>query len=740
MEIWDGFKGTNWKNEINVFDFIINNYTEYVADASFLKPVTAKTEKLLKKYEKLAKRELDIGVLDIDTYNIASINSFEKGYLDYKNEVLYGFQTDECLKRIANLYSGNDSVIKSIGRYGYHVDKDILNNFKQFRKTHDQATFQGYSDDIKKAIDNKLLVGLPDEYSRGKITGDYRRIALYGVDYLVKVKEKDLQNLENSIDDKTIRLREEINDQIEALEQMRKMALRYDFDISRPAANAFEAIQWIYFGYLANVKQNNGMALSFGRNMSFIDIYIERDLRMGIITEEQAQELIDQLILKLRAVRHVRSVECDDMFGKDTNIISIPLAGMLNNGHSLVTKSDYRVLNSLLHLGIDCEPYIEVLWSNKLPIDFKNFCSDIAIKTNLIRFSNDELIREVYGEDYAISTPGSAFKYGKQIQLFGSSINLMKVLMYAINGGRDEITHELVIDGIEIITDEYLSIEIVLKNFEKALKKAVKIYVDALNIVHYMGDKYNYESLAMALNDSKVERLMEFGITGLPNLIDSLSAITSGHVRVKRDADDITKSFDIEREFYRYGSGYEGVNLLVSKVVNRVYKEISKYDLYRDAIATLSTNSFNLATIYGNSTGTTPDCRKAGLPLTPEACSLLASDRSSFDMFLNTLKVISYKSCLGGIVGSVNLDPMALGTEESKNNNLSHIVDTWILNGLQHLNINIIDRDVLVNARTNPSKYQNLVFKYYGCNLKFISLDRVTQESILYQTFFNKIG
>ena len=549
MNEWNGFKGVKWQKEIDVADFIANNYKEYRGDKSFLKGVSSKTEKVWKKCQSLLKKEAISGVLDVETDIIAGIDNFEPGYIDRKNEVIVGLQTDEPLKRIVNPYGGMRMVKKSLESYGYVLNKDIEMKFTEYRKTHNEGVFDAYTKDIRKCRTNHLITGLPDAYGRGRLIGDYRRMALYGADFLIAKKQEDLDKLIDPINTATIRLREEVTEQIKALKEIVKMASRYGYDISRPAGNAKEAVQWLYFAYLAAVKQNNGAATSIGRNTTFIDIYIERDINNGILTEEEAQELIDQYVIKLRLVRHLRTPEYNELFAGDPTWVTESIGGMLDDTRSLVTKSSFRILNTLSNIGTSAEPNMTILWSNKLPEAFKKYCSEMSIITHTIQYENDDLMRSIFGSDYAISCCVSAMVEGKQMQFFGARINLAKALLYSLNGGRDEISGDLVIDGIPQIEGEYLDFDTVMPNFEKVIKKLTKTYVDALNIIHYMHDKYAYESSQMALHDTIPNRVMAFGIAGISVVTDSLSAIKYGHVRVKRDERGITSLFDAERDF-----------------------------------------------------------------------------------------------------------------------------------------------------------------------------------------------
>lgn len=738
---WDSFKGTKWQKTIDVNDFIVNNYTEYLDDASFLKGISKKTNKVWNKCKKLLQKEAISGVLDVDTFNMSGIDSFEPGYIDRANEVIVGLQTDEPLKRIVNPYGGMRMVEQALEAYGFHLEKELEEKFKEYRKTHNEGVFDAYTPEIRSARHNHLITGLPDAYGRGRIIGDYRRVALYGVDFLIEKKKEDLSKLTDINDISVIQLREELSEQIKALNLIKKMASRYGCDISKPASNAKEAIQWTYLAYLAAVKQNNGAATSIGRNSTFFDIYIERDIKKGILTEEEAQELIDQYVIKLRLVRHLRTPEYNELFAGDPTWVTESIAGMLDDEHSLVTKTSYRVLNSLNNIGEAAEPNLTVLWSKNLPDNFKNFATHMSIKTHTLQFENDDLMRPIYGNDYAISCCVSAMKEGHQTQFFGARINFVKVLLYALNGGRDEITGEKVIDGIDNIDGEYLDCDEVLKQFEKVLKKTVKIYVDALNIIHYMHDKYAYESSQMALIDTNPEYLMAFGLAGISIVTDSLSAIQYGRVRVKRDENGLTNAFDIEQEFPRYGNNDDRVDTVAKNLVKRVYRELKKYPLYKNATPTLSLLTITSNVMYGKNTGATPDGRKKGVPFSPGANPSQGADTSGALASLSSVAKIPYKDyCQDGISNTFSIIPNALGNDDkSRIDNLIKILDGYFNSGAHHLNVNVLDRELLIEAMNNPNKYPNLTIRVSGYAVNFNKLTRTQQEEVISRTFHDRI-
>ena len=741
MKEWEGFKGTNWQKGIDVADFIKSNYKEYIGDDSFLSGISKKTEKVWNKCVKLLDKERISGVLDVETFIFSGIDNFDPGYIDRGNEVIVGLQTDEPLKRIINPYGGFRMVKKSLEAYGYHIEKELEDKFVEYRKTHNDGVFDAYTDEIKKARHNHLITGLPDAYGRGRIIGDYRRVALYGVDYLIEEKKKDLSKLKDISDISIIELREEVSEQIKALELLKKMASRYDFDISKPASNAKEAIQWTYFAYLAAIKQNNGAATSIGRNSTFFDIYIERDIERGILTEEEAQELIDQYVIKLRLVRHLRTPEYNELFAGDPTWVTESIGGMLDSEKSLVTKSSFRILNSLNNIGPSAEPNLTVLWSTHLPDGFKKFASKMSIITHALQFESDDLMRPIYGSDYAISCCVSAMSEGHQTQFFGARINFVKVLLYALNGGRDEMTGELVIDGIDQIEGEYLDIEEVLKNFDKVLKKTVKIYVDALNIIHYMHDKYAYESSQMALIDTVPEYLMAFGLAGVSIVTDSFSAMQYGRVRVKRNEQGLTTAFDQEFDYPRYGNNDSRVDSMAVSLVKRVFRELKKYPLYKNAKPTLSLLTITSNVVYGKYTGATPDGRKAGVPFAPGANPTSGADRNGALASLASVAKIPYKDCCqDGISNTFSIAPNTIGKDdETRIVNLVKVLDGYFKDGGHHLNVNVLDKQMLIDAMNNPNKYPNLTIRVSGYAVNFNSLSKNQQEEVISRTFHEKI-
>ncbi|MBQ2946476.1 MAG: formate C-acetyltransferase [Bacilli bacterium] len=741
MNEWVGFKGTKWQKEIDVSDFIERNYKEYLEDDSFLTGVSKRTSKIWGKCKKLLAKEAISGVLDVETFIMSGIDNFEVGYIDRNNEVIVGLQTDAPLKRIVNPYGGYRMVKKSLDAYGFHLERELEESFKEFRKTHNDGVFDAYTEEIKKARHNHLITGLPDAYGRGRIIGDYRRLALYGADFLIEKKKEDLSKLTDINDVSTIQLREDVKEQIRALELIKKMVSRYGFDVSRPAGNAKEAIQWTYFAYLAAIKQNNGAATSIGRNTSFFDIYIERDIENGILTEQEAQELIDQFIIKLRLVRHLRTPEYNELFAGDPTWVTESIGGMLDNEKSLVTKTAYRMLNSLNNIGESAEPNLTILWSKKLPDNFKKFASKMSIKTHTLQFENDDLMKPIYGNDYAISCCVSALKLGYQTQFFGARINFVKVLLYALNGGRDEITGDLVIEGIDELEGEYLDVDEVLKQFDKVLKKTVKIYIDALNIIHYMHDKYAYESSQMAFLNTNLEYLMAFGLAGISIVADSFSAMQFGHVRVKRDERGLTNSFDVEFDYPRYGNNDDRVDTVAKNLVKRVYRELKKYPLYKNAVPTLSLLTITSNVVYGKHTGATPDGRKFGAPFSPGANPSQGADKNGALASLSSVAKIPYKDCCqDGVSNTFSIVPNALGNDENERiNNLAKILDGYFGSGAHHLNVNVLDKDLLIDAMHNPTKYPNLTIRVSGYAVNFNKLTQEQKEEVISRTFHEQI-
>ena len=740
MEAWKNFKGENWKNNIDVEDFILNNYKEYLGDESFLEGISDKTKVIIDKINQLTKEELKKGVLDVETKIISGIDNFESGYIDKDNEVIFGLQTDKPLKRIVNLYGGIRMAHTSLEAYGYKLDEVIAKHFKEFRKSHNDGVFDAYTDEIKRARHAGLLTGLPDAYGRGRIIGDYRRIALYGIDYLIEQKKKDLKEIKD-INEETIRLREEVSEQIKALKEIKSMASKYGFDISKPATNAKEATQWLYFGYLAAIKENNGAAMSLGRTSTFLDIYFERDLENGTLTEKDAQEIIDQFVIKLRIARHLRTPEYNELFAGDPTWVTEAIGGMALNGKSLVTKNSFRYLHTLINLGSSPEPNLTILWSNNLPENFKKYCTKISILTDAIQYENDDVMRPIYGDDYAIACCVSAMKVGKQMQFFGARCNLAKSLLYAINGGIDEMTGELIVEGIDKITDEVLDYETVKKAYDNMLEKIAKTYVDAMNIIHYMHDKYAYEKAQMALHDTNVEHLMAFGVAGLSVATDSLSAIKYAKVKPIRNEQGVAIDFEIEGDYPKYGNDDDRVDSIAVDIVKTFIKELKKHPLYKHAIHTLSVLTITSNVVYGKKTGSTPDGRKKGVPFAPGANPMHGRDANGALASLNSVAKIPYKDvCQDGISNTFSIVPTALGhSEEEQINNLVNLLDGYFKQGAHHLNVNVLNREMLIDAMNNPDKYPNLTIRVSGYAVHFNRLSKEQQLEVISRTFHEAI-
>ena len=745
FEAWNGFCGDDWKESIDVSSFIDNNYTEYTGDDSFLTEKTDKTKKVWSRCEELlAEENKKGGCLDVETNILSGINAFAPGYIDKDNEVIVGLQTDKPLKRIVNMYGGTKIALKALSAHGYVLNPEVHKHFITYRKTHNDGVFDAYTPSIRRARSNGLLTGLPDGYGRGRIIGDYRRIALYGIDRLIEEKRKDIVDLgdylaEDNIDE-NIRLREEVSEQIKALEEIKKMAEGYGFDISRPAKNAKEAIQWSYFGYLAGAKENNGAATSMGRNATFFDCYIERDIKNGVLTEEEAQELIDQFVIKLRLIRHLRTPDYDELFAGDPTWVTESIAGMVNETRSLVTKSSFRFLHTLINLNSSAEPNLTVLWSKGLPENFKKYCAKISIQTDSIQYEGDDTMRPQYGHDYAIACCVSSMKQGKQMQFFGARCNLAKALLYAINGGYDEITGKLVIEGKEKNNEEILTYADVREKYSSMIKKIAKIYVDANNIIHFMHDKYAYEASQMALHDTKVERLMAFGVAGFSSAVDSLSAIKYAKVKPIRNEQGIAIDFEVEGEFPKFGNDDDRVDSLAVELIQEFFDNIDMHPLYRNAKPTLSLLTITSNVMYGKKTGSTPDGRKAGEAFAPGANPMHGRDASGALASLNSVAKIPFANCCqDGISNTFTVVPDALGKDENDQiNNLVSILDGYFVQGAQHINVNVLNRDLLIDAMNNPWKYPNLTIRVSGYAVNFNKLDRAHQEEVIARTFHTK--
>ena len=742
MDSYRNFKGESWKKNIDLEDFIKSNYTLYEGDKSFLEGTTEKTDKVWNRCKKLIQEELEKGILDVDTKTVSGINAFNPGYIDKDNEVIVGLQSDAPLKRIVNPYGGTRMVKESLAAYGYEWDKDVAEKFTTYRKTHNDGVFDAYTTDIRKARHVGLLTGLPDAYGRGRIIGDYRRIALYGIDFLIEEKKKDLLDLEKKeIDENIIRLREEVSMQIKALDEIKQMASRYGFDISLPATNAKEATQWLYFGYLAAIKENNGAAMSLGRTSTFLDIYIERDLKEGTINEKEAQEIIDQFIIKLRLARHLRTPEYNDLFAGDPTWVTESIGGITNEGVPLVTKNSFRYLHTLKNLGSSPEPNLTILWSEKLPMNFKKYCAKVSIETDSIQYENDDEMRPLYGDDYGIACCVSAMRIGKDMQFFGARCNLAKSLLYALNGGVDEVKGGLIVDGIDKMDDEVLQYDKVIASYDKVLDKVAKTYVDAMNIIHFMHDKYAYEAGQMALHDTNVNRLMAFGVAGFSVAVDSLSAIKYAKVKPIRNEEGITTSFEIEGEFPKYGNDDDRVDQIGVKLVNKFIEKLRSHKLYKNAKHTLSILTITSNVVYGKKTGATPDGRRAGVAFAPGANPMHGRDENGALASLNSVAKIPYTGvCEDGVSNTFSITPAALGhSEEERIKNLVTLMDGYFKQGSQHLNVNVLNRETLIDAMEHPENYPTLTIRISGYAVHFNRLSREQQLEIISRTFHEKI-
>ncbi len=738
---WQGFKPEKWTETIDVRDFIQQNYKPYEGDDSFLEGPTERTKALWAACEGLLRKEAVTGVLDVDTQTVAGIDAYEPGYIDRDKEVIVGLQTDKALKRPVNSYGGIRMVEEALQAYGYKIDGYMERIFKNYRKTHNQGVFDAYTAEIKAMRSAGLLTGLPDAYGRGRIIGDFRRIPLYGIARLIAGKEQDLRMLAGPLNEETIRLREEVTEQIRALEKMQRMALSYGFDISQPARNALEAVQFLYFGYLAGVKENNGAAMSLGRCSTFLDIYIQRDLEQGLITEAEAQELIDQFVIKLRMVRQLRTPEYNELFAGDPNWITESIGGMGLDGRTLVTKTSFRILQTLINLGPAPEPNMTVLWSEQLPQNFKNFCAKISILTDSVQYENDDLMRPLYGDDYGIACCVSAMAMGKQMQFFGARCNLAKALLYAINGGVDEKSGKLIVPGIPRIEDEILDYDKVMENYKRVLEYVAGQYVDAINIIHFMHDKYAYEAGLMALHDTKVERLAAFGVAGLSVVADSLSAIKYAQVKPVR-VNGIAVDFQVSGDYPCYGNDDDRVDDLAVEVVKFFSAELKKYPLYRKAKHTMSVLTITSNVVYGRKTGATPDGRKAGEAFAPGANPMHGRDKNGALASLNSVAKIPYRDiCQDGVSNTFSVVPAALGRDEqSRIANLTAILDGYFSQGGHHLNVNVMPRELLLDAVAHPEKYPNLTIRVSGYAVHFHRLTPEQQKEVISRTFHEYIA
>lgn len=743
FEQWKGFKKGDWKDEINVRDFIQHNYTPYEGDSNFLTEPTEKTKKLWNEVLELYKKEHDSkgGVLDIDTKTPSTITAHEAGYIDKDLEDIVGLQTDAPLKRSIMPFGGIRIVEKACAAYDKKVDDKVEEIFHNYRKTHNDGVFDAYTPDIRAARSSHLITGLPDGYGRGRIIGDYRRVALYGVDILIEEKKQELDILNtDDLTEEIIRSREEINEQIKALNELKEMAAKYGFDISKPATNAKEAVQWLYFGYLGAIKSQDGAAMSLGRTSTFLDIYFERDLENGVITEEEAQEIMDHFVMKLRLVRFLRTPEYNELFSGDPVWVTESIGGMGIDGRTLVTKNSFRLLHTLENLGPAPEPNMTVLWSTRLPEGFKKFTTNLSIKTSSIQYENDDLMRITLGDDYGIACCVSPMKIGKQMQFFGARANLAKTLLYAINGGKDEKTGKQVTPLFQPITSEYLNYDEVMQKFDQMMDYVAKIYIKALNAIHYMHDKYCYEAIEMALHDKDIVRTMACGIAGLSVVADSLSAIKYAKVKVIRDETGLAIDYEIEGDFPKFGNDDDRVDQIAVDVTKAFLNKLRKHQTYRNSKHTLSILTITSNVVYGKATGNTPDGRRAGAPFGPGANPLHGRDVNGAIAVMNSIAKLPFDSAEDGISFTFSITPNTLGkSNEEKIDNLVNMLDGYFTQTGHHINVNVFDRALLLDAMDHPEKYPQLTIRVSGYAVNFTKLTREQQLDVVNRTIHEKI-
>jgi len=746
-EAWEGFRGTHWKRDVNVRDFIQENYTPYDGDASFLEGPTEATKILWGKLQELQKQQrAKGGVLDMDTSIVSSITSHKPGYIDPETkdlEQVVGLQTDKPLKRAYMPYGGGKMAKQALETHGYHLDPELDKVFSVYHKTHNDGVFDAYTPEMLKCRHNKILTGLPDTYGRGRIVGDYRRVALYGIDHLIEAKKEDLANCgDGTMTDDVIRLREEISEQIRALGQMKEMAASYGFDISKPAKTAKEAVQWLYFGYLAAIKTQNGAAMSVGRVSTFLDIYIDRDEKKGLLTEAQAQELIDHFVMKLRMVKFARIPSYEQLFSGDPVWATLEVAGMGDDGRSLVTKNDFRFLHTLENMGPAPEPNLTVLWSKRLPEPFKKYAAKISVDTSSIQYENDDVMRPIWTDDYSICCCVSATQTGKEMQFFGARANLAKCLLYAINGGVDERTHQQVGPAYRPITDKVLSYDTVMESYDRMMDWLAGIYVNTLNLIQYMHDKYYYEAAEMALIDTDVRRTFATGIAGFSHVVDSLSAIRYAKVTPVRDESGVAVDFKIEGDFPRYGNDDDRADEIAVWLLRTFIQKVKKHHTYRNSEPTTSILTITSNVVYGKATGTLPDGRAAGKPLSPGANPSYGAEENGLLASLNSVAKLPYEYALDGISNTQTMNPDALGhSEKERVDNLSQVLDGYFAQGAHHLNVNVFGKEKLLDAMEHPEKeeYSNFTIRVSGYAVKFIDLTREQQLDVIARTFHDRM-
>ena len=743
FEQWNKFQPGDWQKEINVRDFIQRNYTPYEGDSSFLKGTTEKTQKLWDEVLELYKKEKESkgGVLDIDTKTVSTVAAHDAGYIDKDLEEIVGLQTDAPLKRAIMPFGGIRIVEKSCEAYGRKVDPEVDKIFHTIRKTHNDGVFSVYTPDIRAARSSHLITGLPDGYGRGRIIGDYRRVALYGVDVLIEEKKSELEILDtNEFTESIIREREEIKEQIDALQALKVMAAKYGYDISQPASNAKEAVQWLYFGYLGAIKDQNGAAMSIGRTSTFLDIYFERDMANGTLTEEQVQEIMDHFVMKLRLVRFLRTPEYNELFSGDPVWVTESIGGMGIDGRTLVTKNSFRILHTLENLGPAPEPNLTVLWSTRLPEGFKRYTTDLSIKTSSIQYENDDLMRITLGDDYGIACCVSPMKIGKQMLFFGARANLAKTLLYAINGGRDEISGKQVTPKYAPITSEYLDYNEVMEKFDQMMDYVAKIYIKALNAIHYMHDKYSYEAIEMALHDKEIIRTMACGIAGLSVVADALSAIKYARVKVIRDETGLATDYEIEGNFPKFGNDDDRVDDIAVYIVKRFLTKLQKHQTYRNSKQTLSILTITSNVVYGKNTGNTPDGRRAGAPFGPGANPLHGRDTNGALAVMNSIAKLPFEEAEDGISYTFSITPGTLGkTEDERITNMVNMLDGYFKQTGHHINVNVFDRSLLLDAMDHPEKYPQLTIRVSGYAVNFTKLTREQQLDVVNRTIHERI-
>ena len=738
-EEWQGFREGKWCDSIDVRDFIVSNYTPYDGDAAFLKGATERTKKISAKLNALLVEEAKKGVLDVDTENVSSILTYAPGYVDKDLDIIVGLQTDAPLKRAVNPFAGIRMCEKACDAYGYKMSDKVRTEFK-YRTTHNDGVFRVYTEEMRAARHVGVITGLPDAYARGRIIGDYRRIALYGMDYLIECKKRDKREYGmKDMSEENIRQLEELSKQLDFMEQLKTMAAQYGCDISRPARNAKEAVQWLYFGYLGAVKEQNGAANSIGRITTFLDIYFERDIKAGLLDESAAQEIIDDLVVKLRLVRHLRTPEYNDLFAGDPTWVTTSEGGVCEDGRSMVTKTSFRILQTLYNLGSSAEPNITILWAQSLPQGFKDFCAKVSIDTDSIQYENDDVMRPAYGDDYAIACCVSAMRVGKQMQFFGARCNLAKVLLMALNGGKDEIYGIQVAPEGPVFDEGVLDYHKVLEAYKQYMSWMAKLYVNTLNVIHYMHDKYAYERLMMSLHDTDVDRLMAFGICGLSVLADSLSAIKYAKVTAIKDERGLITDFKTEGDFPKYGNDDDRVDSIAKWIVESFFEELKKTPTYRHAKHTLSILTITSNVVYGKKTGSTPDGRKRGEPFAPGANPMHGRDCEGALASLNSVAKLPYSCCRDGISNTFSITPDTLGeNEDDRVSKLTAMLDGYFIQDAHHLNVNVLNRQKLIDAMNDPTLYPNLTIRVSGYAVNFNKLNKNQQQEVINRTFHEK--